>query len=64
MQGRGRTRGRREEKVKIGKMVKGGPVSHPQARGQECQRGPRGADVTQWEGGGSQAGLNLEMTSQ
>lgn len=27
-------------------------MSHPQARGQQCQRGPRGDDVTQWEGGG------------
>lgn len=25
--------------------------------------GPEDADVTHWEGGGSQTGLNLEMTS-
>lgn len=38
-------------------------MSHQQVRGQGYQQGPQDADVTQWEGGGTQAGLNLEMAS-
>lgn len=44
--------GRMGEKVNLGKMVEGEPVSHQQVRGQGCQQGPQGADVTQWDGGG------------
>lgn len=57
-------RGRRRERVNLGKMVQGGAVSHQQVRGRECQQGPQGTDVTQWEGGGTRAGLNLEITSR
>lgn len=56
--------GWRTEKVNLGNMVRGELVSHPQVRGQGCQHGPLGADVTQWEDAGSQADLYLEMTSQ
>lgn len=54
--------GRTKEKVNLGK--RGEPVTHQQVRGQGCQRGPQDADVTQREGGGIQAELNLVMASQ